>query len=307
MAALRNLHFRGPGGIIRLLSLAGERRAIELELGCRLDYQVAGPTAFVFNIEVARFDRQAARDEHLTVVPDLPVERFSQPDGGRTLRVLAPPGTLRVDYRAAVTLDPVVVDPALVGETPPAQLPLSVLLHLNPSRYCQSDRLATFAQQQFGGMAPGHARVTGVCNWVCDNIQYLSGSSDPLTSATDTLLDRQGVCRDFAHLAIALCRALGIPARYVSAYAWRLNPPDFHAVFEAWLEGPDGGAWYLFDATRKAALDGLVRIGLGRDAGEVAFCSIFGEAASGAPQVWIKAAAGADGPLTTEAVSLSSA
>ena len=113
-----------------------------------------------------------------------------------------------------------------------------------------------------------------------------------------SLGDRRGVCRDFAHLAITLCRAVGIPARYISAYAWQLQPPDFHAVFEAYLAGPDGaGAWYLFDPTRMAALDGLVRIGAGRDAADVAFCSIYGTAKADAPQVWINGPA--PGPLRT--------
>ena len=112
------------------------------------------------------------------------------------------------------------------------------------------------------------------------------------------------MCRDFAHLAIALCRALSIPARYVSAYAWRLHPPDFHAVFEAWLEGPRGGAWYLFDPTRKSAVDGVVRIGVGRDAGEVAFCSIFGVVDGEVPRVWIGGPEGV-GEVTTAATSVS--
>ena len=135
---------------------------------------------------------------------------------------------------------------------------------------------------------------------------YYSGSSDVITSATDTLLERHGVCRDFAHLGIALCRALGIPARYVSAYAWRLHPPDFHAVFEAWLDGPGGGAWYLFDPTRKSAVDGLVRIGVGRDAGEVAFCNMFGAVDGEAPLVWINGSTASD-EVTTQAVSTASA
>ena len=119
-------------------------------------------------------------------------------------------------------------------------------------------------------------------------MDYESGSTDVLTSAYDILGDRRGVCRDFAHLAITLCRAVGIPARYISAYAWQLQPPDFHAVFEAYLAAPGGGgAWYLFDPTRMAALDGLVRIGAGRDAADVAFCSIYGAAKSEAPKVWI--------------------
>ncbi|MFC7693834.1 transglutaminase family protein [Paeniroseomonas aquatica] len=130
-----------------------------------------------------------------------------------------------------------------------------------------------FAQRTFGGLPGGYARVNGICNWIHDHVDYRAGSSDEQSSAMDTILDRAGVCRDFAHLAIACCRAMGIPARYVSAYAWRLDPPDFHAVFEAWLQGPTGGAWYIFDATRKAAPNGLVRIGIGRDAAEVAFAS----------------------------------
>ena len=145
--------------------------------------------------------------------------------------------------------------------------------------------------------------MTAICNWIYGNVDYISGTTDALTSAFDTVTQRAGVCRDFAHLGIALCRAMGIPARYVSAYAWRLSPPDFHAVFEAYLDGPGGGAWYLFDPTRMTGADGLVRIGIGRDAADVAFCSIFGDVGSGPPQVWI------DGPdttipVTTAAVSL---
>ena len=112
--------------------------------------------------------------------------------------------------------------------------------------------------------------------------------SDALTTAFDTVTQRAGVCRDFSHLAIALCRTLGIPARYVSGYAAKLAPPDFHAVFEAYLNGPDGGAWYLFDPTRKADPAGIVRIGLGRDAAEVAFCSPYGDMSFEKPEVWIR-------------------
>jgi transglutaminase-like putative cysteine protease len=107
-----------------------------------------------------------------------------------------------------------------------------------------------------------------------------------------------GVCRDFAHLGIALCRALGIPARYVSAYASRLEPPDFHAVFEAYLEGREGGGWYMFDSTRRADPTGLVSIGIGRDAAEVAFFSPYGPIAYYKPEVWVRTPAPL-GPLKT--------
>lgn len=280
------------------------RRTIDFQIGCTLEYEVPQPTAFVFLVEAARLDRQIVRSERLHVTPDLEEERFTAPESGnRYLRVQARPGKLQLVYEAAVTLRPRVVNPAEVGETPAERLPISALVHLNPSHYCQSDRLTLFAQRTFGHLAPGHARVAAVCAWICDNVDYVSGSTDEMTSAADTLVERRGVCRDFAHLAIALVRALGIPARYVSAYAWRLSPPDFHAVFEAYLTGPSGGAWYLFDATRRSALDGIVRIGVGRDAGDVSFCSQFGEAKWSAPQVWIHGPDVGSAPLTTQAVA----
>lgn len=113
------------------------------------------------------------------------------------------------------------------------------------------------------------------------------------------------MCRDFAHLGISLCRALGVPARYVSAYAHRLDPPDFHAVFEALLAGPSGFAWYLFDPTRKSDSAGLVRIGIGRDAAEVAFCTPFGKVEYDKPEVWITGDSDSDdtAPITTSAVT----
>ena len=268
---------------------------MEFEVGCTLEYETeAALTPFVFNLEAARFPRQQIKAERLVTTPDLGVpDRFTMPESGNRLtRFVVPRGKLRVDYTATIALDPLVLDPTGVQELAAGSIPLDVLPYLNASRYCQSDRLARFAQKQFdnpaGAMPSGHQRATAICNWIRDNVDYESGSTDVLTSAYDTLGDRRGVCRDFAHLAITLCRAVGIPARYISAYAWQLQPPDFHAVFEAYLACPDGGgAWYLFDPTRMAALDGLVRIGAGRDAADVAFCSIYGAAKAEAPRVWI--------------------
>ena len=157
-------------------------------------------------------------------------------------------------------------------EVRPADLPLDILYYLYPSRYCQSDRLLRFVAAEFGDLVPGYSRVTAICNWIYDNVLYLSGSSDSLTSACDTAIERVGVCRDFAHLGIAFCRALNIPARFVSGYAYGLNPPDFHAWFEAYL----GGRWYLFDPTRLVPQNGLIRVGTGRDAADVSFATIFG-------------------------------
>lgn len=276
---------------------------MEFRLGCELSYSLPQSAPILFNVEVARTAIQVLHHEALSLTPDLPREAWIQPESGnRYLRVMAPAGAFTLRYEATVSLSPELDDPAAIAEVPAGELPFEVYPHLYPSRYCQADRLTPFAQKTFGALPPGYARVNGICNWIHDHVDYQAGSSDEQSSAMDTIIQRAGVCRDFSHLAIACCRAMGIPARYVSAYAWRLDPPDFHAVFEAWLQGPGGGAWYIFDATRKAAPDGLVRIGIGRDAAEVAFASPFGAFEAEAPKVWIAAAEPATGPVITAAV-----
>ncbi|MDB5373321.1 MAG: uncharacterized protein JWP04_1963 [Belnapia sp.] len=276
---------------------------MEFRVGCELSYRLQQPTPFLFNVEVAQTAIQTIGHEALTLTAGLPRETWMQPESNnRYLRVMAPAGAFTLRYEATVSLTPTLDDPASVAEVPAGELPFDVYPHLYPSRYCQADRLTPFAQRTFGALPPGYARVNGICNWIHDHVDYQAGSSDAQSSAMDTILQRAGVCRDFSHLAITLCRAMGIPARYVSAYAWRLDPPDFHAVFEAWLQGPAGGAWYVFDATRKAAPDGLIRIGVGRDAAEVAFASPFGAFEAEKPKVWIEAVGNTGALITTAAV-----
>jgi transglutaminase-like putative cysteine protease len=261
---------------------------MEFSVSAKLGYRVKQPTPFVFNVQAERFAGQEVVSETLQIDPALPLEHWTMPESGnRYVRLIAPPGGFEVSYRAIVRLSHVIEDPDAVHEVPQGELPLSVLTHLYPSRYCQADRLQRFAHRTLDAVPPGHQRVTAICNWIRDNVDYVSGASDELTSAYDTVVQRAGVCRDFAHLGIAFCRALGIPARYVSAYAWRLQPPDFHAVFEAFLRGPSGLGWYAFDPTRMAAPEGIVRIGIGRDAAEVAFCTQFGEMEFDKPEVSI--------------------
>jgi transglutaminase-like putative cysteine protease len=261
---------------------------MDFSLRAVLGYRVKQDTPFVFNVQAARFPGQAIISEDFRADPPLPLEHWTMPESGnRYVRLIAPPGGFKVSYESTVRLTHRTEDPADVHEVPPADLPLSVLTHVYPSRYCQADRLERFAHRTFGGLPPGHARVAAISNWIHDNVDYISGASDALTSAADTIVQRAGVCRDFAHLGIALTRALGVPARYVSAYAWRLEPPDFHGVFEAFLRGPSGPGWYVFDPTRMAAPEGIVRIGIGRDAAEVAFCTQFGEMEFDKPEVGI--------------------
>lgn len=254
------------------------------KLGCNLHYDVAEPASGFFNVRAAETDQQRVVKERLVLTPNGGDEQYVMPESGnRYDRVKLLPGAFELRYEAIVDLKVQKMSPAEIGEIPVGKLPFEVLPHLQPSRYCQSDRMLHLAERTFGKADAGHLRVTEVCNWIYDHVDYVRGSSDEHTSAMDTLVDHAGVCRDFAHLGVAICRALGIPARFASCYAWQLEPADFHAVFEAYL----GGRWFLFDATRQAALDGLVRIGVGRDAADVAFASFAGNVTPGEMKVWI--------------------
>ena len=271
-------------------------------LGCDLSYEVQAETLFIFNLEVAELARHGALTERLSITPDLPRRTYTEPQvKNRFTTVMAPVGTLSLAYEAEVALDVHRADPADIRESAIGDVPLDILPFLLPSRFVPSDRLAGFAQREFGTLPLGHGRVTEICNWIYENIDYRRGSSGPETTAAESLIDRAGVCRDFAHLGISFCRALNIPARFVSCYALGLEPADFHAVFEAYLDG----RWWLFDATRQAALDGLVRIGVGRDAAEIPFCAPFGKMKPTAMTIRIERADGSPPPehRTTDAIS----
>lgn len=271
-------------------------------LESRLDYQALEPSTLILNVEAMNIG-QTIHSERLAITPEVPHEAHVSATGTRYRRLLLPPGAYSIAYTAEVETAPTREAPSNVPEVPVAELPLEVMPYLYASRYCPSDRLARFAIRQFGALPRGHERVTAICNWIFEHVDYQKGWSDTGTAADDTFALRAGVCRDFAHLGITFCRALGIPARFVSAYGWQLDPPDFHAVFEAWL----GDRWYLFDATRLTPVDGLVRIGVGRDAADTAFSTFFGAIAPGAMSVSVTAGSPADmaRPWTTEAVSLS--
>jgi transglutaminase-like putative cysteine protease len=243
-------------------------------LGCTLGYVVPEPSVFIFNVAVARCPRQRVVHEELRLTPSLISEELLIPvTGARYTRLNVPAGPLSLNYEAHVELAPESPRPASdsiaeVGWTPP-----EALSSLFSSRYCQADLLSDLACEVVGGVPPGPAQVAVICDWVYSNLRYLPGASDASTSALDTARHRAGVCRDFAHLAITLCRAIGIPARYVTGYAWGLVTPDFHACMEAFL----AGRWHLFDPSRKVATDRMVRIGTGRDAADASFATIFGD------------------------------
>jgi len=254
-----------------------------INVGCDLTYSVTQPTSFLFNVAAARTQLQTISEETFQISPNNQYEACNLGmEDIQVYRLFVEPCELQLQYRATVELLPENYNTSGIIETDYAQLPHEVLPYLNPSRYCESDRLSHFAMRTFGNAKPGFCRVTEICDWINSHLDYQAGSSGESTSACDVLIQRVGVCRDYAHLAIALCRALCIPARYISGYAVALQPPDFHGFFEAYL----GSRWYLFDATRMAPVEGFVRIGTGRDAADASFATIIGTATLAYMAVW---------------------
>lgn len=226
-----------------------------------IELDVTEPADLVFAVAVSR--AYAPASETVTVAVDgAPVSARELPDahGGRLHRVAAPVGRLRLDYAATVAGTAAPLD---ADET-------ELLVYGRPSRYAESDALAPTAGAEFAGIDDDAALLIAVSSWVGTHLSYVSGSSLPTDGATRTLLARQGVCRDYSHLCVALLRALGIPARLVAVYAPGLTPMDFHAVTEAWIDG----AWRVVDATTLAPRESLVRIATGRDAADTAFLNV---------------------------------
>jgi transglutaminase-like putative cysteine protease len=229
----------------------------------------------ILNINALRTQSQTVLSEEFEISPYLKSEELVTVTGeNRLVRLdIKQPATYKVTYKATVDNFIKIVDYENHEEVPVSQFDASIMPYLYPSRYCQSDKLYRLAHNMFGHIVNPFTQVIALTDWIYRNVQYLSGSTNAQTSAFDTVTEQAGVCRDFAHLGIALCRALTIPARYFTGYAYQLQPADFHACFEAYL----GGEWILFDATKLVPLNGLVKIATGRDAADTAIANIFGD------------------------------
>ncbi|GAA5165133.1 transglutaminase family protein [Viridibacterium curvum] len=260
---------------------------IRLRLSIDLHYDVLQPdAAFIFNLQCAQTPCQRVVQEQLQVSQPIPLLMHTDAASqSRYLRLSAAPGVLRVGYRALLDLHHHAAAPASIEEVPVARLPPEVLTYIYPSRYCPSDQMGTLALQHFGALPRGYARVEAIQRWVQQQIRFTPNSSNATTSALDTLRSGAGVCRDFAHLMIALCRALSIPARIATGIDYgadpALGPTDFHAYVEVFL----GQHWYLFDPSGTAIPMGFVRIGTGRDAADVSFATIIGNVRATVPPV----------------------
>lgn len=241
-----------------------------------LKYKINAPTEMILLIHASENASHQILQESVQVSPQVNWHMFEDVrHKNRFLRFHAPVcDALQISYHAHIQYQDTLYDYWHLKETPVQDLPDNVFAYLLPSIYADSDVLMPMAQRTFGYWDKGYGLVKAIEQWIFDNIHYESGSSDYLTKASDVLVQRAGVCRDFAHLGIAMCRALGIPARIVVGYIEiEQFSPDFHAIFEAYL----GGQWVLFDATRLAPVEKLIRIGTGVDASYVAFATFYGE------------------------------
>ena len=244
----------------------------------QLDYVVNGEASILTSIKCLSTPSQIITSESLmysreVICEDLVVDSSF----GRSTRVnVTEAGPLTLNYEAHVEIRPEFVEGASLANPVLSTLPGDVLPFLYPSRYCQSDRLLHVAEDLTDPNSSAFDKASAIVAWINGHISYTIGSSGATDSAVDTLLNRAGVCRDFAHLAISLLRALSIPARYVTVYAHQLEPQDFHACLEAYL----GGRWCFFDPTHLSALNGVARIARGRDAADVAVANLFGNVGS---------------------------
>jgi transglutaminase-like putative cysteine protease len=253
---------------------------MQIFVGYQMQYELPQPTPMILNLHV-HFSRAAdlLRPDHMISSPQVPMSAYRDSFGNWCTRLTAPAG------RFVLSSDAVVNDSGLVEQTaldarehPIAELPDDTLVFLLGSRYCETDRLSEFAWQRFSSLQPGHARVQAICDFVHSHIRFGYEFARPTKTAWEAWSEAAGVCRDYAHLAIALCRSMNIPARYCAGYLGDFGVPvspapmDFAGWFEAYL----GGEWRTFDPRNNKPRIGRVLIGRGRDAADVAIATTFG-------------------------------
>jgi transglutaminase-like putative cysteine protease len=258
---------------------------MRLGIEATLDYTMAEPADVLLAIEAAELFDQTIVDDLLTITGTGPLRPVPGDDAIGRRTWMHAEGAFHAHYRATVDVVERISGPIdALGCAARRDLPAGVVPYLWPSRYCEADRFEAFVRRQFTAKQGG-AQVQAMADWIHDHLDYCAGTSDASTTAADTFVSRQGVCRDYAHLMASFARAAGIPARLVSAYALGVQPPDFHAVVEVWLDG----GWRLIDATRLAAPESIVRIAVGRDATDISFMTIFGAATLNAQAVSVVA------------------
>ncbi|MDB5928940.1 MAG: transglutaminase domain protein [Polaromonas sp.] len=247
-----------------------------LRTSCTLNFTASSPTPFILMLRPRSGGQQWVARESYTLKPSVQVVEFTDSYGNLCQRLIAPPGDFSIRTSADVlTADFIDVAPGAPFDEV-QHLPDAVLTYLLPSRYCESERFFEMAGGIVQGALPGYDQVACITDWIRRSVRFDPTSTHDYMSAADVNEHRQGVCRDLAHLGIALCRGLCIPARMVVGYLHGLAPMDLHAWFEAYV----GGRWYTFDATQDAPRGGRVAVAYGHDAANVAIFSQFGPALS---------------------------
>ena len=242
-----------------------------LSIHARLFYLFSEPTDVLLQLEAASLPDQRPVDPELWLTPTLHFSRVAGHDEVGERLWIRVQGEMALDYKTLVEIDRLHIDLSVLPETEPHRLPGAVIDYLMPSRFCPSDRFNDFVQAEFGALGGG-VLIAAMREWVAGHLIYEPGASHAGTCASDTFIQRRGVCRDYAHMLITLARAASIPARYASVYAPDVDPPDFHAVAEVYL----AGQWHMVDATGMAAANEVAKIGVGRDAADIPFLSSFG-------------------------------
>ena len=246
---------------------------MKLLVQAALDYTLAEPCDVMLQLEAAALPQQRIIEAKIELPRTDHFARIPGHDGiGERIWVRLG-GELCLRYHAVVEIDRQLPDLAALPASQPHELPGETIEYLMPSRYCPSDLFGNFVAAEFGGLSGG-ALVAAIRDWIEANFSYVPGSSTSETTALDSYVRREGICRDYAHVLIALVRAAGMPARIASVYALGVTPPDFHAVAEVYV----GGAWHLIDPTGMARPDAMAKIGVGRDAADVSFLMAYGHA-----------------------------
>ena len=268
---------------------AGGVDKLRLRVGCEFEFETDGPVPSLMLVRARPDAEHHTIYESRWLQPEVPLREYVDTFGNYCWRFTMPGGPITVSYDAVVETDsePDPVHPE-AQLTPVQDLPDETLTFTLPSRYVESDRLLDDAWSLFGQTPPTWARVQAICDWVHTNVQYQTGASSPTTTALDVYRERKGVCRDFALISVALCRAMNIPARYTFGYLpdIAVEPPDVAMDFHAWFEAYLGGRWYTFDARHNRPRIGRVIVGRGRDAVDVALSTTYGAARLKQMTVW---------------------
>jgi len=243
-----------------------------LKMTCEMSLHASARTPMIAMLRPRSGEGQWVTSESYLLAPRVPVVEYMDSYGNLCQRLVAPEGAFDLRVIATVeTPDTIAVAPGSPA-VPIDELPDSVLQFLLPSRYCPSDRMEDDAKKITAEAKPGYDQVETIRDWIHRKVEYRYGASDGSTSAIETLRDRAGVCRDFSHLGISLCRALRIPARMVVGCLYGLDPMDMHAWFEAFV----AGRWYTIDATQPKPRGGRIIVAYGRDAADVALFTEYG-------------------------------